>query len=119
LPLGYHTKTSPIIEKLCDYDNCKISSTDFQVLICGHSYHEECFQVLRLQCNYCYSYLSGAIDDLTKSYNERLNMDEDINNEPDLEINLQSEDSDMDAADILNIDREIDRNLKERISGNL
>ncbi|CAH1771394.1 5135_t:CDS:1, partial [Entrophospora sp. SA101] len=25
LPLGYHTKTSPIIEKLCDYDNCKIS----------------------------------------------------------------------------------------------
>jgi len=36
-----------------------------------------------------------------------------------LEINLQSEDSDMDAADILNIDREIDRNLKERISGNL
>jgi hypothetical protein len=118
LPLGYHTKTSPIIEKLCDYDNCKISSTDFQVLICGHSYHEECFRVLRLQCNYCYSYLSGAIDDLTKSYNERLNMDEDINNEPDLEINLQSEDSDMDAANILNIDGEIDRSLKERISGN-
>ncbi|CAH1769666.1 13599_t:CDS:2, partial [Entrophospora sp. SA101] len=45
-----------------------------------------------------------------------LNMDEDINNEPDLEINLQSEDSDMDAANILNIDGEIDRSLKEKIS---
>ncbi|CAJ0852597.1 8939_t:CDS:2 [Entrophospora sp. SA101] len=82
----------------------QIFNTDFQVLLCGHSYHEECFWVLRLQCNYCYSYLSGVIDDLTKSYNERLNMDEDINNEPDLEINLQSEDGDMDAANILNID---------------
>ena len=71
---------------------------------CDQSYHEECFRVLKLKCNHCY--LSGVIDDLTKSYNERPNMDDDIDDELDLELDSQSDGDDINATDVLNIDKE-------------
>ena len=98
LLLWYHTKIPPIVE---NFESCGTSIIDFQVLICGHFYHEKCFHVLKLKCNHRYTYLSGPIDDLTKSYNERLNMNEDIDDELDLELDSQSDDNDISAADML------------------
>jgi hypothetical protein len=48
------------------------------VLICGYGYHETCFQTLGLKCPHCFKYLSNSIDELLQSYNQRLQMDEDI-----------------------------------------
>ena len=48
------------------------------VLICEHRYHETCFRTLGLKCLYCFKYLSDSIDELSQSYNQRLQMDKDI-----------------------------------------
>ena len=115
LPLGYHSKVLPNIEKFCDHVNCTNFSREGEVLICGHAYHEECFQKLGLRCHYCYSYLATSIDELVQLYNYRLHMDEDINNEFDLKN--ESEDCELDRAEEINVHREIDVELEERILG--
>ena len=48
---------------------------------CGHAYHDECWMRLNFLCIYCHDYLSNFIDELTKSYNKRLKMTNDIQNE--------------------------------------
>ena len=48
LPLGYHSKVLPNIEKFCDHVNCTNFSSEGEVLICEHAYHEKCFQKLGL-----------------------------------------------------------------------
>ena len=66
------------MKKFCDKKFCKKSTSDSEgeVLICGHAYHEECFRVLGLKCEHCYKYLDKSIDELTKSYNQRLHLKE-------------------------------------------
>ncbi len=66
LPLGYHSKQRPVINKLCDRTGCMdLSWNDSQVLICGHGYHETCFRILGLRCLHCFNYLSGSIEELS------------------------------------------------------
>ncbi|PKC00804.1 hypothetical protein RhiirA5_382203 [Rhizophagus irregularis] len=74
-----------------------------EVLICGHAYHEECCQKLGLRCHHYYSYLATSIDELTRSYNNQLHMDEDINDEFDIKIEKQFEDCELDNAETINI----------------
>src|SRR6185369_8170732 len=50
LPTGYHTKSHPNPNIFCDAKDCNINIEINQlqlygkVLICGHGYHNECFQ---------------------------------------------------------------------------
>ncbi|GET64460.1 hypothetical protein GLOIN_2v1830060 [Rhizophagus irregularis DAOM 181602=DAOM 197198] len=86
LPLGYHSKKWPSANKLCDRLECTDPSwIDGMVLNCGHGYHETCFRTLGLKCPHCFKYLSDSIDELSQSYNQRLQMDEDIKKWADCE----------------------------------
>ncbi|CAJ0756082.1 6414_t:CDS:2, partial [Entrophospora sp. SA101] len=70
LPTGYHTKSPP---KDCDI-NIEIDQLQLygKVLICGHGYHNECFQKMSFKCHYCLDYLVDGINVLSSSYNDRL-----------------------------------------------
>ncbi|POG67265.1 hypothetical protein GLOIN_2v1649104, partial [Rhizophagus irregularis DAOM 181602=DAOM 197198] len=77
LPLGYHSPVPPNMKKFGDKNFCRNSTNkEDEVLICGYAYHEECFRVLGLKCEHCYKYLDKSIDELTKSYNQRLHLEE-------------------------------------------
>ena len=108
----------PNVNKFCDHINCSNSTNNIgEVLICGHAYHEECFQKLGFRCHHCYSYLAASIDKLTQSYNNRLHMNKDINCDFDLKNESQSDDCELDRAETINIHKAIDSELRERISG--
>jgi hypothetical protein len=118
LPIGYHSAVPPSNEKFCDHVNCaNFTNENGEVLICGHAYHEECFQKLGLRCHHCYSYLATSIDELTQSYNNRLHMDEDINDEFVIKNEKQFEDCELDNAETINIPKTIDIELSEKILG--
>ena len=65
----------------------------------------------------CYSYLATSIYELTQSYNNRLHMDEDINDEFDIKNEKQYEDCELDNAEMINIHKTVDVELNEKISG--
>ncbi|CAG8824852.1 35718_t:CDS:1, partial [Racocetra persica] len=93
LPLGYHSLTPPKQEKFCDRINC--NKTDIgtgQVLICGHAYHDECFKIMGFYCDSCFKYLCHSIDELANSYNERLQLDENLNEKLAEDNNNKNED---------------------------
>jgi hypothetical protein len=92
LPLGYHSNYCPVISKLCDHLQCtNLSWDNGQVLICGHGYHETCFYNLGLRCLHCFNYLSNSIEELSQSYNQRLRMNEDVDNWMDVETQNDEE----------------------------
>ncbi|CAJ0751057.1 23614_t:CDS:2, partial [Entrophospora sp. SA101] len=78
LPTGYHTKSPPNFNIFCDAKDCDINIEIDQlqlyekVLICGHGYHNECFQKMSFKCHYCLDYLVDGINVLSSSYNDRL-----------------------------------------------
>ncbi|RHZ76961.1 hypothetical protein Glove_187g6 [Diversispora epigaea] len=118
IPLGYHSSHLPNQNKFCDYENCDfIFNTNGIVLICGHAYHEECFDRIGLKCQYCFDYLSASIDELTHSFNERLKMNIDIENEFDQMHVLSSEDDNsLDQAEIIKENNDMDRELADKIT---
>ncbi|CAB5385713.1 hypothetical protein RhiirA1_454969 [Rhizophagus irregularis] len=68
------------------------------------------------KCIYCYEYLSSSIDKLTRSFNERLQMESDIENEFDIP---SSDDISLEQAEKVecNNNKDIDNELEETISG--
>ncbi len=117
LPLGYHSPTPPDTKKFCDKKFCKNSPTneDGEVLICGHAYHEECFRILGLKCEHCYKYLDKSIDELTKSYNQRLQLEE-------VQLELNDEEKDENDCELEETDGYVpntktDSELQQRILG--
>ena len=74
LPLGYHSSQHPQSKHFCDAVGCTnphiISG---RVNSCGHACHDECWKKLNFLCIHCHKYLSDSIDELSKSYNNRLN----------------------------------------------
>lgn len=118
LPLGYHSNNHPIANRLCDYVECTNPLWNkVQILICGHSYHENCFQILGSYCHYCLEYLSNSIEELSRSYNERLRMNEDVNSWIDPEVQPESN-----ASEDIEPIKEcagIDERLTKKIAGRL
>ena len=68
------------------------------------------------KCIYCYEYLSSSIDKLTRSFNERLQMESNIENEFDLP---SADDISLEQAEKAeyNNNKDIDKELAETISG--
>src|SRR5204863_9727265 len=64
LPAGYHTEYPPK-KDLCD--NCdkafdpNFPYTDGHVLICGHSYHYECYEDLGKSCIHCMEFYKKGV----------------------------------------------------------
>ncbi|CAB4425332.1 unnamed protein product [Rhizophagus irregularis] len=115
LPLGYHSKHQPAIDKLCDRLECTDLSWDNgQVLTCGHGYHETCFHTLGLHCPHCFNYLSDSIEELSQSYNHRLRMSEDIDSWTDSQV--QDEDEELENVETISKQIGIDIELKKKIS---
>ena len=104
LPLGWNTKKKPSNSKFCDADNCLlpncIDSSNGIILICGHSFHQECLSTLyNDKCNHCFNYLSTAIKKNIESLDKRLSTplqekdkteDENNNDENDEEENIEN-----------------------------
>ena len=115
LPTSYSSSHPPSQSQFYDY--CSNTFNPYGcVLICGHAYHHECFIRIRSKCIYCLEYLSSSVDELTKSFNERLHLESDIENEldspPDDDISLEQ------AERIkYNNDNDIDKELAKTISG--
>ncbi|PKY51642.1 hypothetical protein RhiirA4_546670 [Rhizophagus irregularis] len=106
LPIGYHSAVPPNNEKFCDHVNCaNFTNKNGEVLICGHVYHEECFQKL----------VVSSLSTAKRPYNNQLHMDEDINDEFDIKNKKQFEDCELDNAETINIPKTIDIELSEKI----
>ncbi|PKC09208.1 hypothetical protein RhiirA5_415958 [Rhizophagus irregularis] len=73
LPLAWSTSNLPDIDKFCDAENCLLSNSSSNIiLICGHSYHKECLNLLNEKCKYCFNYLSESIKTNITTLNKRL-----------------------------------------------
>jgi len=117
LPLGYHSPVPPNMKKFCDKKFCKNSTNEEgEVLICGHAYHEECFRVLGLKCEHCYKYLDKSIDDLTKSYNQRLHLEE-VQLESDINEKIDEDNYEFEETNSYKSTIETDSELQKRILG--
>jgi hypothetical protein len=101
----------------CDHCNNKfdpsLSEYDGEVLICGHSYHYECFEILEKSCEHCIEFYKKGIIDNVKSFVKRLEKDEDILMEDELENQRENNNendensNDQESIDNLNINEEI------------
>ena len=64
LPSGYHTEHPPEKNK-CDHFDDKFDPNlpefDGEILICGHSYHYECFETLERSCIHCRKFYEDGI----------------------------------------------------------
>jgi hypothetical protein len=72
---------------------------------CGHAYHDECWIKLNFLCVHCYNYLSNSIDKLVKSYNERLEMNNDNDIQDEFETSgelMQDEDISLKISQLIN-----------------
>src|SRR5947199_6429394 len=58
LQTGYSTNIPPLPDS-CDHCHKKLD--DGEVLICGHSYHFECYQMLEYSCRHCEEYYKREI----------------------------------------------------------
>ncbi|PKK62126.1 hypothetical protein RhiirC2_790836, partial [Rhizophagus irregularis] len=74
LPLAWSTSNLPSEDKICDAENCNITDLSLSniILICGHSYHKECLNLLNEKYKYCFNYLSRSIKTNITSLNKRL-----------------------------------------------
>ena len=108
LPTGYHTKSPPNPNIFCDAKDCDINIEIDQlqlygkVLICGHGYHNECFQKMSFKCHYCLDYLVDGINVLSSSYNDRLESQVtktdqiELENPDELDLSSPNDDDDDD-----------------------
>jgi hypothetical protein len=121
LPTGYHTEHPPK-KDLCDHCNKifgpNFSHTDGYVLICGHSYHYECYEDLEKNCMHCTEFYKKGVFKNVTAYISQLEKFSETTIEPE-DNDINENDDDNDDDDSINIDKEhIDRlflNLKNHI----
>ncbi|CAB4416091.1 unnamed protein product [Rhizophagus irregularis] len=76
--LSDNTKTKPSDNKFYDAENCLLSDNNLSllsddiVLTCRHAYHKQCLNLLKDNCEHCFSYLSSNIEKNIISLKKRL-----------------------------------------------
>src|SRR6185437_13832712 len=94
LPTGYHTAHLPLLDT-CDYCKIPIRSAASKVYICGHSYHDNCYNLMESGCRHCLEYYKKGIFHQVKAFKKGLKKikDEDIifDNENTDDINDDNE----------------------------
>ena len=81
LPAGYHSSKTPS-NNTCDYCHQIFIVKDEQegiMLICGHAYHHRCFGEKNNRCDYCLEYYKKGVVSNVKSYINRLEKDNVVN----------------------------------------
>lgn len=114
LPAGYHTSFPPD-PKLCDRCKRPFENDEGIVLICGHRYHLNCYNILEERCKYCEDYYERGIFANVDSFVERLEKGPNILSSEDVEEGGEEVEEAEDSNNInveteLNIylDRELD-----------
>ncbi|UZO27320.1 uncharacterized protein OCT59_019521 [Rhizophagus irregularis] len=69
LPTGYSTNMPPLPDS-CDH--CRKKLDDGEVLICGHGYNFECYQMMEYGCRHCEEYYKRGIYSNVNSFLDRL-----------------------------------------------
>jgi len=69
LPTAYSTCTPPATDA-CDYCHQKLD--DGEVLVCGHGYHLECYQIMEYSCHHCEEYYKRGVYSNVNSFLNRL-----------------------------------------------
>ncbi|GBC23930.2 hypothetical protein GLOIN_2v1485098 [Rhizophagus irregularis DAOM 181602=DAOM 197198] len=121
LPLAWSTSNLPDIDKFCDAENCLLSNSSSNIiLICGHSYHKECLNLLNEKCKYCFNYLSESIKTNITTLNKRLSKPLKDNEIPEfLEEKGLDEDYDDENIDSLLEQKEYNINNQYEIQYNI
>ena len=70
MPTEYHTGHPPKSD-VCDACDIRLDDNS-KVLICGHGYHQTCYNNLRNRCNHCEQYYKRGVFDNVKSFLDRL-----------------------------------------------
>ncbi|CAJ0637893.1 2829_t:CDS:2, partial [Entrophospora sp. SA101] len=76
LPTGYHTTCIPS-SGICDHCRQALSNSTNKViiLICGHGYHNRCYNLLGKTCKWCKEYYEKGIDEI-EDVDENLEIDD-------------------------------------------
>ncbi|CAB4417283.1 unnamed protein product [Rhizophagus irregularis] len=69
LSTGYSTNMPPLPDS-CDH--CRKKLDDGEVLICGHGYYFECYQMMEYDCRHCEEYYKRRIYSNVNSFLDRL-----------------------------------------------
>ena len=100
IPTGYHTQQPPSYN-ICDYCNSNFEDNydqDAIMLICGHAFHKNCYEMKKNQCTYCLEfYKEGIISNVT-SYIKRLgkeNLNELLNEDEESCVIEEDEDEEV------------------------
>lgn len=73
LPMAWNTVHPPQEDRHCDMEGCIDPCEVGCILICGHTYHFECFLFkLESQCRYCIDYLVSGIKSNCKAFQKTL-----------------------------------------------
>ena len=101
LPLGYSTEYPPVFGQ-CDNCHESLNNQDqYQVLICGHGYHVNCYALLEFRCHHCLEYLKKGIQQNVDSFLSRLNSGMEKLVEDDIEEVTETQDDEND--ELINI----------------
>ena len=119
LPSGYHTLNPPNQDIFCDWNQCTLNAsyTNGKVLICGHAYHDQCFENMGSKCCFCFEYFCAGIDELSKSYNERLEMNMNLEENFEEPAQKNEENVSLDEADEFQSINTLDDGLTKAILG--
>ena len=69
LPTGYSANIVPLPDS---YDHCHKKLDEGEVLICGHGYHFECYQIIEYGCQHYEEYYKRRIYSNVNSFLDRL-----------------------------------------------
>ena len=118
LPSGYHTSHPPDQDIFCDWDQCTNPLfAEGKVLNCGHAYHEQCFINIGLKCTFCLKYFCTGVEELSKSYNKRLEMNMNLEEEFEELTQKNDDDESLDETDEFQNINTIDEGLTKAILG--
>ena len=106
LPAGYHTSFPPNPES-CDRCIKPFENDEGIILICGHGYHETCYNELYKRCKHCEDFYKKGVFNNVDSFIKRLEKGEDILTDDDLEeINTPNTNSNLNLENALELVKE-------------
>ena len=116
--MGYHSIRPPQPNRFCDAIECiNPCLTNGRVIPCGYAYHDECWIKINFLCVYCHNYLSDSIDELAKSYNKRLEMTNDIQNEFEIQRDELTQEEDREDTDDVPVYEYLNQKFHELLTG--
>ncbi|PKY45437.1 hypothetical protein RhiirA4_460012 [Rhizophagus irregularis] len=116
LPSRYHTSHPLNQDIFCDWNQCTNSLfINGKVLAYGYAYHDQCFINIGLECICCLEYFYSEIEEFFKLYNERLEININLDEEFEELMQKNEEDELSDNTDEFQNNNTIDEGLTKAI----